>query len=125
MTDGVAGPGLVRALWRGITIRCPRCGGGGLFRGWLAMKQDCPTCDLHFERVDGYWLGSMALNLVVTEGFFIAALVGLLVATWPDVPWTRVLVALVAINVLVPLLFHPPSRTLWMGIERRLSGEWD
>lgn len=118
-------PGFLRALGRGFTMRCPRCGGRGLFERWLKMTPDCPTCGLHFERVEGYWLGSMALNLVVTEALFIAALVALLAATWPDVPWTGVLVVLVAVNVVLPLAFHPVSRTLWMGVERRFSGEWD
>jgi hypothetical protein len=89
------------------------------------MVPDCPTCGLHFERVDGYWLGSMALNLIVTEGLFIASLVALLAATWPDVPWNGVLVVLVAVNIVLPLAFHPVSRTLWMGFERRFSGEWN
>jgi hypothetical protein len=89
------------------------------------MKAECPTCGLHFERVDGYWLGSMALNLIVTEALFVAALIALLAATWPDVPWSLVLIVLVAMNLLVPLAFHPISRTVWMGVERRLSGEWE
>jgi hypothetical protein len=89
------------------------------------MRERCPTCDLRFARVDGYWLGSMALNLVVTEALFVVALVALLAATWPDVPWNLVLVVLVAVNLMVPLAFHPYSRTIWMAAERRLSGDWD
>ena len=96
-----------------------------MFRRWLMMNPQCPTCGLRFERVEGYWLGSMALNLVVTEGLFLSSLIAVMVVTWPDVPWTAALVPLVAINVVVPLLFHPVSRTLWIGVERRISGEWD
>lgn len=89
------------------------------------MVDDCPTCGLHFERVEGYWLGSMALNLVITEALFVAGLVGLLVTTWPDVPWTLVLFVLAGMNLVVPLLFHPWSRTIWMALERRFSNEWE
>jgi hypothetical protein len=89
------------------------------------MVPDCPACGLHFERLDGYWLGSMALNLVVTEALFVAALVGLMVATWPDVPWTTVLIVLVTMNLLIPLILHPLSRTVWMALERRFSGDWE
>lgn len=89
------------------------------------MADRCPTCELQFERLDGYWLGSMALNLVVTEGMFVAALVALLVATWPDVPWSLVLVVLIATNLVVPLLFHPVSRTIWTAAERSFSGSWE
>lgn len=89
------------------------------------MAPDCPTCGMKFERVTGYWLGSMALNLVATEVTFVVALVIMLTATWPDVPWTSVLITLVVANLILPLVFHPFSRTLWMGMERRFSGDWD
>lgn len=118
-------PSPTRAMGRALLLRCPRCGGKKLFRRWLSMAERCPTCGLHFERLDGYWLGSMALNLVVTEALFVGALVALLVATWPDVPWTLVLVVLIATNLIAPLLFHPISRTIWMAAERSFSGSWE
>jgi hypothetical protein len=86
------------------------------------MAEGCPRCGLHFERTPGYWVGSMALNLVVTEVLFVVALVALLVATWPEVPWTMVLVALVAANLVLPLILHPISRTTWVALERQFSG---
>ncbi len=89
------------------------------------MSADCPTCGLHFERLDGYWLGSMALNIVVTEALFVAALVVMMAVTWPEVPWTLVLIVLMAMNFVVPLVFHPISRTIWMAVERQLSGIWE
>jgi hypothetical protein len=84
------------------------------------MIDRCPTCDLHFERVEGYWLGSIALNLGVTEGLFLAVFVMLLVVTWPDVPWTAVLITVVAINVIVPVVLHPFSRLIWTAGERHV-----
>jgi uncharacterized protein (DUF983 family) len=36
----------VRRGWRG---RCPRCGEGGLFYGFLKMCSRCPTCGLDLE----------------------------------------------------------------------------
>lgn len=118
-------PGLARALGRGLTRRCGRCGSGKLFRRWFIMAKRCPRCGLKFERLEGYWLGSMALNLVVTEGMFVIGLVTLLTATWPDVPWTSVLISLVALNIAVPLLAHPFSRTVWIAGERHFSATWN
>ena len=89
-----------------------------MFDNWVRLKEDCPTCDLHYERIDGYWLGSMVINLAVTQVLLLGTLVGMLVATWPDVPWTGVLIAVVAIAVIVPLLVHPLSRLLWVAGER-------
>ena len=98
--------------------RCPRCGGGDVFDNWLRLKDDCPTCGLHYERVDGYWLGSMVINLALTQVLLLGTLIGVLVATWPDVPWTTVLVVVVLVAVAVPLVAHPLSRLLWVAGER-------
>ena len=114
-----------QAIGRAATRRCPRCGKGQLFRHWLKMLDACGNCQMRFERGDGYWLGSMALNFAVTEVFFVAALVVLLVATWPDVPWTTVLFSVVAVNIVVPLAFYPFSRTIWVAVERLASRAWD
>src|SRR5262245_3973039 len=40
-------PSVLSASLRG---RCPRCGKGGLFRGYLALQPSCPTCELDFSR---------------------------------------------------------------------------
>jgi hypothetical protein len=84
------------------------------------MVDNCPRCGLHFERTQGYWLGSMAINLAVTMGIFLLVFVGGMVLTWPDVPWTGLLIVVVSVNLLVPIFFHPIARTLWVAIERHL-----
>jgi hypothetical protein len=48
-------------------------------RQWLVMANDCPICALHYERVEGYWLGAVALNLIFTETIFVLALVAQMV----------------------------------------------
>ena len=108
--------GSIRALRR----RCPRCGGGGVFRRWFQMSDTCPTCGLRFERTEGYWTGSMALNLVVTEVVFVVVLVVTIVTTSPDPNWGLVLGLSLASNLLVPVAFFPASRLLWVTVERRM-----
>lgn len=111
-------------LARGATLACPRCGARGLFRRWLIMEERCPRCDLRFEQSDGYWLGSVAMNLGVTEGIFLVVLVVGMVVAWPAVPWMALLIAGIAVSILVPLSFHPFSRTLWVAAERHVSN-WE
>ncbi len=113
-------------LGRGARLRCPRCGGGGLFERWFRMRSACPTCELDFEREDGYWTGAVMVNLAVTEGVFIVLFLAMVLATAPDVPWTIVLVVVVAANVVVPIAFYPFSRALWLAGDlafRRAVGE--
>ncbi len=79
------------------------------------MKEACPTCGLAFDREDGYWTGAVMVNLAVTEAVFLAVFVALIVGTWPDPPWPLVLAVVVAVNVIVPILLFPFSRTLWLA----------
>lgn len=89
-----------------------------MFRRWFFMAETCPTCGLRFERTEGYWTGSMALNMVVTEIVFVVVLVLGIVLTSPDPNWTLVLVLAITSNVVVPLAFFPASRLLWVTFER-------
>ncbi len=113
-------------LGRGARLRCPRCGGGGLFERWFRMLPRCPTCGLEFEREEGYWTGAVMVNLAVTEAIFVVVFLAMVLATAPDVQWTTVLVVVVAANVAVPILFYPFSRTMWLAGDlafRRAVGE--
>ena len=39
------------SMWRGWRGRCPQCGQGRLFGGYLAVNEACPQCGL---RLDGH-----------------------------------------------------------------------
>lgn len=105
------------AVTRGLRRRCPRCGGGDLFEGWWTLRARCPTCNLRFEREDGYFLGAMMVAIAVVEVVFGVAFVVVVAVTYPDVPWTPLLVALVVVNVVVPVVAYPWTKTTWMGID--------
>jgi uncharacterized protein (DUF983 family) len=104
-------------LARGLARRCPQCGQARLFRRWFTMTPRCPRCGLDLERSEGFWLGTMAINLGVTELVFGAALVGVMVITWPDVPWAALTVAAVLLNGLLPLILYPFARTTFLAVD--------
>ncbi|MDX2203077.1 MAG: DUF983 domain-containing protein [Hyphomicrobiaceae bacterium] len=45
---------IASALWRGARCRCPACGKGRLFNGFLSVNPACPACGeaLHHQRAD-------------------------------------------------------------------------
>jgi uncharacterized protein (DUF983 family) len=99
-------------------LRCPRCGSTGIFRG-LTMVAECPRCAMHFERSQGYWLGAMTISLATTILVVVGVIVGGMLLTWPEVPWTAVTLAGVAGGLLVPLAFYNHSKVLWVALERQ------
>ncbi len=108
---------LVLVLARALRRRCPACGAGRLFKGWFEMRARCPGCDLRFEREEGYFLGAMALNIVVAEGLFVAGFAAALIATWPKPPWELLTWASVVAVVLFPMALYPYARTVWLAFD--------
>jgi uncharacterized protein (DUF983 family) len=105
-----------RAFGRGVLRRCPRCGHGDLFTSFFRLRPSCPGCGFGFEREEGYWLGAMIVIMALTEFLFGVWFVGGMLVTWPDVPWTLLLVGGVVLNLVVPIAGYPWSKTTWMGL---------
>ncbi|CCE05655.1 conserved hypothetical protein [Bradyrhizobium sp. STM 3843] len=43
---------LSQTILRGLTCRCPRCGQGKLFSGFLTLRKRCEACDLDYAFID-------------------------------------------------------------------------
>ena len=103
---------------RALRLRCPNCGGGPLFDGWLRPSKRCPSCGLPLERGEsGYQVGSYMFNIIAAELIFAAIFIGAVVATWPDPPWLALQLGGGALMILAPLAFFPWSKTLFLAID--------
>jgi uncharacterized protein (DUF983 family) len=118
VTDTTMQPSRGLMLWRGLTRRCARCGGGKLFTRWFRMAPDCPHCHLHYEREQGYWLGAVAINTGVVGLLFAIVLIVFSALTIPDIPWVVLLLVEVPIMAIGPALFYPYSKTIWVAVDR-------
>jgi uncharacterized protein (DUF983 family) len=43
---------LAASILAGLACRCPRCGKGGLFRGFLTLRPQCEACGLDYAFAD-------------------------------------------------------------------------
>jgi uncharacterized protein (DUF983 family) len=102
-------------LLRGIHLRCPHCGGGGLFRHWLQMADNCPTCG--YSLAAGNRVGANLLNLVVAEFILMVGIAVIVARTWPDIPWTLLQWGAPAMMVLCPLFFYPFSKMVFVAFD--------
>ncbi|HEY1350296.1 MAG TPA: DUF983 domain-containing protein [Ktedonobacteraceae bacterium] len=103
---------------RGLRLRCPVCGRGKIFQGFLKTYQRCPVCHFTYEREPGYYTGAMALNLIVTELLLVAIALPVAASQTVSIP---VLIALgLTLPVLLPLIFYRPSKSLWMSLDHLL-----
>lgn len=81
------------------------------------MQEHCSRCGLRFEREPGYWVGAVTINTIVIFGTFLLVFGGLVVLTWPEVPWITVLIVTALANVSIPTFFYPMSKTVWLALE--------
>jgi uncharacterized protein (DUF983 family) len=110
-------------LRRGLIRRCPRCGGGKLFRSWWSMRDRCPTCGVRFIREEGYFTGVYLVNFgVVLAVLFVLVMgVALWLGTHPDASAVPFLVGGTVIAVVVPILFYPFARTIWAALDLAMT----
>jgi len=65
----------------------------------------------------GYQVGSYMFAIVAAELIFAAIFLGILLATWPSPPWDALLYGGMALMVVVPFLFFPFSKTLFLAFD--------
>ncbi len=102
-------------LRRGLRQRCPVCGRGKIFKGWIKTYERCPACNFAFEREPGYYTGAIAVNLVVSE--FLIAVIAVPLAASQSVSLTVLIVLGCTLPFLFPLLFYRPTKSLWMSFD--------
>jgi uncharacterized protein (DUF983 family) len=116
-------PGLPTLFGRALLKRCPRCGAGGVFEGWWKMKEHCPRCGLHFEGrpEEGHFLGAITINTGLTAGTIILGIfiyiVVLATSQGGGPPVWFVVVTSAALAVILPALFYPFTKTIWVAAE--------
>jgi uncharacterized protein (DUF983 family) len=114
VSPGVA----LRRLGWAVLLRCPNCGARKIFRSWFRLEERCHNCALQFEREEqGYQVGSYMFNIVVAEMVFAAIFVATLFLTWPTPPWDLLTYGGAALMILMPILFFPFSKTLFLAFD--------
>src|SRR5690242_4003809 len=102
---------LLRALWDGLLLRCPRCHRGRMFARGFSMNRVCPVCGLLFEKATGEITGGMAVNTVATLAVITVA--SLVFGLNPRVPLGPLLIGLALFAILFPIAFYRSSRGIW------------
>lgn len=100
-------------IWRGMKLRCPRCGGGKLFKSYLKPVKACSNCGKDWESVRAdlapAWAAmTIAAHLIVFIWHFFL---------WgTDLPDWMVISILCAGATAIALLALPPMKGLFMAI---------
>jgi uncharacterized protein (DUF983 family) len=108
-------------LWRGVTRACPACGGRGLTRRGVSLREDCPTCRFHFERKAGHFVGAVGMSTIATFGLLLITMLIGIAVMWPDLETLPLLLPMLPVAVFFPILIHPTAKTLWVAIDLMMN----
>lgn len=113
--DGLRSLTFTKTLTRALTLRCPACGIGKLFRSLFRMNSGCSSCDFRFERPAGYFLGSTYINYGVTAVLTTVSYVTL----YFGFGWAKqtLLPGLLLFCGVFPLVFFRFARSLWLSFD--------
>ena len=108
------------ALSTGFRCRCPRCGRGKLFDGFLALRPQCDECGLNFQFIDS---GD-------GPAFFVMSIVGIVVvglAMWVEFTYQPPLLVHMALWVPLTLVLSfvlvRPAKALLIALQFRHKAE--
>ncbi len=104
----------VQIISRGLTNRCPNCGGRTLFKpGTLfEVNKACSQCGLRIERDEGGFLGALSLNYGVTLVCFLVPV--MLLGVYHVISYTTAAVVAAVGAIVFPALFYRSSRSWWL-----------
>ncbi|WP_269540564.1 hypothetical protein [Cerasicoccus fimbriatus] len=97
---------------RGLTNRCPNCGGRPIFRAWFKLCYRCPRCAMKMARSDGFFLGAVVWNYGLTVFGCLPLLLALYAAGVISLTTLGLIGA--TVGVVVPAVIYPWAWSLWL-----------
>jgi uncharacterized protein (DUF983 family) len=89
----------------GIAGRCPRCGRGKLFDGYLALVKSCSSCGLDYGFADG-GDGAAWFVMLITGFLGVGSILAIEAAYSPSL-WVHLVLAIPLLIVLPMILLRP------------------
>jgi uncharacterized protein (DUF983 family) len=105
---------LSQTMLRGLACKCPRCGAGSLFTGFLTLRPSCGECGLDYAFIDA---GDGPAVFIILIAGFIVVFCALIVEVMYRPPfWLHAVlwVPLVLVTTLVPLR---PMKALLIALQ--------
>ena len=105
---------LSRAIRRGLVCKCPRCGRGALFSGFLSLRPSCSECGLDYAFVDA---GDGPAVFIILIAGFVVVFAGLIFEVKYQPPfWMHAVlgVPLLLLTTLAPLR---PMKALLIALQ--------
>ena len=106
---------------RAVRLRCPRCGSRRTFlNGWIRRHERCRTCGIRWHREEGFEIGALTINTILTFATVIVVMAAVIMATLPDIPAVLLVCVLAVVAVVMPVAVYPFTYTIWLAFDLRV-----
>lgn len=113
-------PSLGATLWRGLAGRCPSCGKGKLFDGYLTLAPRCEACGLDYRFADAG--DGPAVFVILVAGFLVLG-AALLVEIFYAPPFWLHALLWGSLAVLLPLVLLRSFKGALIALQFRHKAE--
>ena len=110
------------SVWNGMNCRCPRCGKGWLFRGYIKVRDACDQCGLDYSRHRADDLPAY-IAITIVGHILVVGLMHFEMGSEPVAPWVY-MAWLVPLAIILPLAMLPPIKGAIVGLQwaKRMHG---
>jgi uncharacterized protein (DUF983 family) len=107
-------------LWRSLKLQCPVCGEASIVRRPFNLKHHCDACGVIFKREEGFFVGAIMANVILTEFFILDIYFACLLLTNFSDRVTLTILFVVAVTF--PLAFYHHAWALWLAMDHLIEG---
>ena len=107
-------------LFRSLLLRCPACGQSSIVKGPFRIRHHCPNCRSLFKREEGFFVGAILGNVLMTEFVILATCFIWLMLIGSS--YETVLVGLFIVALIFPVAFYHHSWSFWLGFDYLVEG---
>ncbi|HSE30623.1 MAG TPA: DUF983 domain-containing protein [Pyrinomonadaceae bacterium] len=115
MRNNPARRSILQTLGRALRLRCPACGTTSIVQKPFHVKHHCEHCHALFKREEGFFVGAILMNVVMSELIILVVCFFALLLVGAD--YENVLKVLFVVAILFPILFFHHSWSLWLAFD--------
>jgi uncharacterized protein (DUF983 family) len=111
---------LSQTILRGLACKCPRCGNGKLFAGFLSLRPSCSECGLDYAFIDAG--DGPAVFIILIAGFIVVFCALIVEVIYQPPFWLHAVLwaPLVLVTTLAPLR---PMKSLLVALQYHHKAE--
>jgi len=107
-------------LLRSLLLQCPACGQSSIVKKAFRIRHHCPSCRALFKREEGFFVGAILGNVLMTEFVILATCFVWLMLIGSS--YEKVLVGLFIVALIFPVAFYHHSWSFWLGFDYLIEG---